>query len=734
MDPSNMEEKNDWSLHPALKAAGLEVPDGRQFPPKVGFLPPVNPSGFSVAGGKLLKSGEMDAELKKQLWLVLAKLDILNEKFDKSLGGAVVSDVSTTHTHLGFSNGGTDESTACSEDAAPIMNGAPKGYSILTGAVPKQNAALSRGFDLPVVVMADAMPSGTGDKLVAALASLDGKLSGLKSRDSLAEKELRKRQLERKESRDGLPSQGQGERGSTPHTSGEWSRVKPPEQESRSSALEVRNTIGEHMPVELPVQLQSGGASVSDPKARTSTASGSSGSQKDVQRPKLRTQGTGLSNRSHRSNGDSATKVIKRMQTSSMDQVRSVVAGQIRERSEFSVSVWEFFEDPESSIKALLYATLSPVIVVMSVIITVLLNVETASMKLIPDDLGAAVEIFLEVLFLFEVGIRFAVCPNRLAFILQFNNAIDCLAFMPLFLRASQGFVLPDRTSTDIGPSILFGVVPAVRLLKVLRYFQTFRLLLKAFKLSLEALPVMLYTLAIMGLVFSSLIYFVEDRSNVETLPASMWLMIVTMTTVGYGDMVPQTTAGRMVVAGMAISSVLYMAIPIGLIGNAFNEVWSDRDRIILVQRARYCLTQWGYGAESISQLFKDHDDNGDGELNLTEFRKLMSEMRVGLADRAITKLFEVFDSDQSGFITDVEFVKAVFPAEYHELYADATDETRVSQLLGGDTDASPSSFLKKSQDFVNWQRGMWNRAFSHNTSIDEGTEPRTPDVPEAGR
>lgn len=638
---------------------------GAPKPPIIRAIPSSNasiPSGdkldaFPSSNANVPCGDELAADIRKQLDVVVEKLDQLSEKVNRCLGGAQ----SNWRTVL---DAGASDSIAKEENTFTGLAGSCT--SILTRASSskrsmsaKPHAFTDGGVDMPVA----PPPHDVTRNHVSTT-----------GRDDVVAKALRERSEERKPTLQSIA-------------------VCSDERKGRSDDRKptINSQMGNMSPLVPPsvanAKLSSEDCSIRGDlhgsERKTSKSSTNTGQQNGAQNTKLsfpsETSVSKQSRASDRSRSSAPSKAMNDALKKVGRKREAVISSHIRVRSIIAVKVWEFFEDPESSLSAFLYSFLNPMLVVVSVVVTVLLNVEMDTTQLISDTVGAILEIVLETSFFIEVAIRVMVCPNRLAFALQFNNLIDILSFVPLFLRASEGFVLPDRGSSEIVPSILFGAVPAIRLLKVLRYFPTFRLLLKAFKLAAEALPVMLYTLAIMGLVFSSMIYFVEDRSNVESLPRAMWLMIVTMTTVGYGDMVPQTTSGTILVAIMAISSVLYMAIPLGLMGNAFSEVWGERHKILVCQRARYCLTQWGYTADTLSGLFIDYDDNGDGELNLTEFRTMMHDMRVGLADKAITRLFETFDSDQSGFITDVEFVKAIFPQEYSELYANAIDEHRVS-------------------------------------------------------
>merc|ERR1712113_349386 len=114
------------------------------------------------------------------------------------------------------------------------------------------------------------------------------------------------------------------------------------------------------------------------------------------------------------------------------------------------------------------------------------------------------------------------------------------------------------------------------------------------------------------------------------------WLALVTMTTVGYGDVVPTSAAGSVVVALMVISSLLYTAMPIGIIGQAFIRVWNDRDTIFLLFKCRDRLKQWGYTPWDMEVLFRYFDQDGNGVLDREEFDNLMEKMRVNLQQERV--------------------------------------------------------------------------------------------------
>uniref|UniRef100_A0A7S0AMC7 EF-hand domain-containing protein n=1 Tax=Pyrodinium bahamense TaxID=73915 RepID=A0A7S0AMC7_9DINO len=354
-----------------------------------------------------------------------------------------------------------------------------------------------------------------------------------------------------------------------------------------------------------------------------------------------------------------------RMSRVSLDSIATWIMQRQRTQGNYQQKVWLFLDNPESSLAATAYYRLMPTFILLTVLFTLIQTIHAALLTTVQAQ---AFEVGIDAVFAVEICIRFICCPNRWMFFLSTYNLIDLLSVLPLALRAlPSAWAEADSRSTQ--HLILLGFVPVLRVLKTLRRFQTFHLLTKAFALAFEALPVLLFLYFVVWLFFTAVIYSVEDRDNIPDLPEAMWLTFVSMTTVGYGDLVPITSAGRVAIGLLVLISTLYMAVPIGIIGSCFSVVWNDRDRILLETRLRVCLVQNGYTADDVPDLFAAFDIDRNGALNFGEFKKMANILRLGLSEERLLALFHFFDRNGSGGIDDREFVSRLFPSAYHLLY-----------------------------------------------------------------
>ena len=109
-----------------------------------------------------------------------------------------------------------------------------------------------------------------------------------------------------------------------------------------------------------------------------------------------------------------------------------------------------------------------------------------------------------------------------------------------------------------------------------------------------------------------------QDRSNIPSMQHCIWLTMVTMTSVGYGDYCPTSLEGYLTVSVLTFVSVLFLALPVGIIGYEFTHSWQNRAKVLLINKTRKCLEKWGYSASDVKVLFDYVDVDGDGNLNLS--------------------------------------------------------------------------------------------------------------------
>ena len=137
-------------------------------------------------------------------------------------------------------------------------------------------------------------------------------------------------------------------------------------------------------------------------------------------------------------------------------------------------------------------------------------------------------------------------------------------------------------TESNLFPAYVFlsitSILRAVMLFKFVRHHTGLRVLFLAVKASMNELILLLMIIAIGTIVFATLIYYAEfnaEKNTFSSIPIGFWWSIVTMTTVGYGDTVPTSALGYIVGSGCAICGMLATGLPIPVIANNFNKLYS---------------------------------------------------------------------------------------------------------------------------------------------------------------
>lgn len=195
------------------------------------------------------------------------------------------------------------------------------------------------------------------------------------------------------------------------------------------------------------------------------------------------------------------------------------------------------------------------------------------------------------VLFSIEYGLRIWVCTagpgagGRLRFILSPVMLIDLAAILPfyLFLLAGMG---------GMGSPGFRVVRLLARAARLGRYSRGLRTLAAAFQSRAGELLSVLLVMGVLLVLASAVMFFAENAAQPEkfaSIPAAMWWSVITLTTVGYGDVAPVTVAGRVVAGVIAILGVGLFAIPAGILGSGFVEQMQQRKSAAAAATCPHC-------------------------------------------------------------------------------------------------------------------------------------------------
>jgi voltage-gated potassium channel len=274
------------------------------------------------------------------------------------------------------------------------------------------------------------------------------------------------------------------------------------------------------------------------------------------------------------------------------------------------------------------------------ILIVLILLTVVAVMAESVQDLGAPQQLLLwyfEVIsvgvFTLEYVLRLWSCPDRedknytddlkgrLRWMVSPFGIIDLLAILPFYIAL---FYLGSSEESLLLLRVIRGV-RLLRIFKLTRYTPAFQIMYSVLKLEAASLMVGGFFLLIFMVMASWGIYLLENDIQPDVfgdIPSAMWWAIVSLTTVGYGDVVPQTTGGKFFAGFIALVGVGMVALPAGILASGFSAEVQRRahaynraldaalsDGIISMKEAEYLeglREQLGLGIEEAADLLKD--------------------------------------------------------------------------------------------------------------------------------
>ncbi|XP_062868679.1 potassium voltage-gated channel subfamily C member 2, partial [Trichomycterus rosablanca] len=269
--------------------------------------------------------------------------------------------------------------------------------------------------------------------------------------------------------------------------------------------------------------------------------------------------------------------------------------------------IWNLFEDPYSSPAARFVALASLFFIMVSITTfcletheafnTVINKTETSRSDGAPDP-GPQYEMetdpaltYVEgvcvLWFTFEFLVRVTFSPDKLEFIKSVLNIIDFVAILPFYLEVGLSAMSSKAAKDVLGFLRVVRFVRILRIFKLTRHFVGLRVLGHTLRASVNEFFLLIIFLALGVLIFATMIYYAEriganpndptasDHTMFKNIPIGFWWAVVTMTTLGYGDMCPQTWSGMLVGALCALAGVLTIAMPVPVIVNNFGMYYS---------------------------------------------------------------------------------------------------------------------------------------------------------------
>jgi voltage-gated potassium channel len=164
---------------------------------------------------------------------------------------------------------------------------------------------------------------------------------------------------------------------------------------------------------------------------------------------------------------------------------------------------------------------------------------------------------------------------GRLKYIFSFGAIIDLLAFLPYYVHVIAGL--------DLRTLRILRLMRFFRLFRLTAYMKSTKMVANIFKTRMNELLLSLVLAVFLIIIASCLLYFAEHNvkdTGFTSIPATLWWAIVTLTTTGYGDMIPVTPEGKILTGLIMLAGVAFFALPAGIITAGFLEEFKSEKKL----------------------------------------------------------------------------------------------------------------------------------------------------------
>lgn len=209
-----------------------------------------------------------------------------------------------------------------------------------------------------------------------------------------------------------------------------------------------------------------------------------------------------------------------------------------------------------------------------------------------PHDALTWIEIVTLIVLTIEFALRMATAPDKKKFCKALLNIADLVSIIPIWVMIGLELADVDFSRREKGAVVfayylmmLLRMLRLFRLFKLVKHYKTLKILLMAIKASYKELILLIILLTMGVIIYANIMFFVEvEYDNFMSIPEGFWWAIITMTTVGYGDLCPKSPLGQVIGSACAITGILVIALPVPVIANNFHAFYASAQA---VQRMR---------------------------------------------------------------------------------------------------------------------------------------------------
>ena len=362
-------------------------------------------------------------------------------------------------------------------------------------------------------------------------------------------------------------------------------------------------------------------------------------------------------------------------------------------------TLWLFLENPDSSIWARMYSLVS-----LSVVLLASVNFIVDSLPELREvgsatsdywnNVVSSVEEFCVIFSTIEVAARFANSMQKSSFFRESLNIIDVASVLPWYID----LILLSSNFSGLVVLRVVRLIKIFRIFRIGRYSEGLRILIYTIHQSKSELSVLFLMLAIGVVLYGSILHLTEfseclvldppdhceARRNFESIPKSMWWAVVTLTTVGYGDVVPETGVGKFFASCCVVTGVLMLSGPISVLSTTFGhrydemrklrkkkqELESEKRNMLMLEAVRGKIAfgkliknmlQEDVSHDSYEKLvrsvFEKIDHDNSRILEKKELKEALLLLGLNISDEGVEMFLAEYDVDGDGYLNPTEFL-----------------------------------------------------------------------------